>query len=65
MECSRCSEANSHSASQEILHLLCNPKAHYRDHKSMPLVPNLSQINPVHTLSPYFPKVKGKFVPVL
>jgi hypothetical protein len=26
-------QADSHSASQEILHLLCNPKVHYQVHK--------------------------------
>jgi hypothetical protein len=50
-------EANNHPASQEISQSLCNLKIHYRFHKGPPLVPILSQMNPGHTLTPYFPKI--------
>jgi len=40
------SKVKSHSASQEIPHLLWKPKVRYRVHNSLPLAPLLSQIHP-------------------
>jgi hypothetical protein len=48
---------NSRSASQEILCSSWNLKVHYRVNKSPPLVPTLSQMNPVDTLTHYLFKI--------
>ena len=45
-------EANRFAASQEIPRISRNPKVQYRIQKCLPLVPILSQLDPVHTPHP-------------
>jgi hypothetical protein len=62
MEQSPSWEANRFSDSQEIPHILWNPKVHYCIHKCLPPVPILSQLNPVQTPTSYFLKVEIRLI---
>jgi hypothetical protein len=56
-------EAYSLSSSEEIPGLLRSPKVHYLVHKGPPLVPILSQMHPILTFPPCFPKINSYIIP--
>jgi hypothetical protein len=58
-------EAGSRSSSQEISRLLRKPKVHSRVHESSPLDPVLSQMKPVHAISPLYSFLKGLLTAVV
>jgi iron-sulfur cluster repair protein YtfE (RIC family) len=61
MEQSPSWEADSLSAGQVIPRFLHNLKVHYHVHKIPQLVPILRQVNPVHTVTPYFCNSVGEY----
>jgi hypothetical protein len=56
-------EDYSRSVSQENFHLLWNLKVHCHIHKILPLVPILSQMNPVYILQPNFIHTHFNIIP--
>jgi hypothetical protein len=56
-ELSPSSEATNCAATQEFTNILWNPKVHYGVPNSLPLVPILSQIDPVYTMPSYLSKI--------
>jgi hypothetical protein len=52
-----------YTAGKEISCILWNPKIHYCVHKILPLDPILSQLNPIHTLTPCFSKIHFNIAP--
>jgi hypothetical protein len=57
MEMSPSREAANCAATQELPSILWNPMVHYRVHRSPPLVPIQSQINPIHAIPSYLSKM--------
>jgi hypothetical protein len=62
MELSSSWESVNCAATQELPSILWNPKVHYRVHKSPPLFPILSQIDPIHIILSYLCKIHFNIV---
>jgi hypothetical protein len=62
MELSPSWETANYAPTQELPSVLWNPKVHCRVHKSPPMVPILSQIDPIHTIPPYLSKIHFNIV---
>jgi hypothetical protein len=60
MEQSSSSVANKRLVGDEIPRLLWNTKVHYRDDKSPPLDHIMSQMHPINTFPPFFPKIHSE-----
>jgi hypothetical protein len=54
--------ANVANSVKKLPRLLSKPKVHYRVYKSLPILPILSQMHPVHNLLPYFPKMHSDII---
>jgi hypothetical protein len=56
-------ESDSFSASQNISHILLNPKVRRRVRNSPPLAPILSQVNPIHAIPSCLLKIRSNSLP--